>query len=255
MIAHDTGYMYVDEKDIGIDSLYYLCMLFQSNRRFVVQCPALCRHVHMFGEGDTAIILMRRSIQDIMASQERIDWRGEQVEMARYDLSGGKAAEEKYRFWEEYQQAKIAHAFEIDYESLAGHVLWIAKEHRSTFGPMQTTLDSNELMIDRIDRDVSLVPYPEVRYWRPTSLAEGLLLKTGQAKLLNETGCLVWSLCDGSHTRDDMLQALMQHFDGVEEDVLAHDLDEFIEDLVKEGFLLAPPMMKGSDQDSDQDSD
>ena len=67
MIAHDTRHRYVDESEIGVDSLYRLWSLLRNERRFVVQCPALCRHVHLFGSADTAIVLMRRDVKDIVA--------------------------------------------------------------------------------------------------------------------------------------------------------------------------------------------
>lgn len=139
MIAHDTGHRYVDESEVGIDSLYRLRTLLQSNHRFVVQCPALCRHVHVFSDDDTAIVLMRRDVEDIIASQKRIGWSWEKVELARYDRSDGAIAEVKYRFWEEGQRRQIRHAFEIEYESLARHPLWVPKLLRRSFRAGQTT--------------------------------------------------------------------------------------------------------------------
>ena len=39
---------------------------------FVVQCPALCHVVHKFGMPDVLVVIMRRNVDDIIASQKRI---------------------------------------------------------------------------------------------------------------------------------------------------------------------------------------
>ncbi len=143
MIAYDTGYSYIDESKLRIDSLYHLWSIVRTERHFVVQCPALCRHIHLFDAEDSAIILMRRAIKDIIASQERIGWRWGKVELARYDRSEGIIAEVKYRFWEDYQRERIRHAFEIDYASLSGHPLWISQNLRGDFAPGQTELQAS----------------------------------------------------------------------------------------------------------------
>jgi hypothetical protein len=234
MIAYDTGHEYVGESDIGIDSLHWLDLLLHKRQRLAVQCPALCRHVHMFSADDTAIVLMRRNIEDIIASQERIGWRWEKVELGRYDRSDGVIAEVKYQFWEESQREQIQHAFEIEYESLAEHPLWIPKHLRQGFNPVQTAIDENLAT----NSDACPSPGKGILYWGGSDDGEAILVKTRQpGKLLNATGQLIWSLCDGTHTRQDILQALKAHFDDVEEDVLARDLDEFINALVAQGFL------------------
>ena len=71
ILACDTGYRYVDETEIHTDSLYALSILLVPDgpERLVVQCPALCRDIHFFGErDDVQIVMMRRSLADIKAS-------------------------------------------------------------------------------------------------------------------------------------------------------------------------------------------
>ena len=140
MIAHDTGYEYVDEKALSIDRVLRLWDMMHSKRRLVVQCPALCRHAHMFSRPEVAIVLMCRDIDDIRVSERRIGWKRHGSELARYDLREGEGeiAVVKYKFWADYQRERIAHPFEIDYESLAGHPLWVSKAARAKFGPHQT---------------------------------------------------------------------------------------------------------------------
>lgn len=138
MIARDTGYEYVDEDELRRDDLATLRLLLRVGRRFVVHCPALCRFVHEVADDETAVVLMRRPIEEIVASQRRICWRGGRAELRRYGLSAGVIAAVKYRFWDEQQRGRIAHAYEIDYASLAAHPLWVPARHRRHFAPRQT---------------------------------------------------------------------------------------------------------------------
>jgi hypothetical protein len=235
MIAYDTGFEFVDENDIGLDSSLQLWSLFDNNRHFVVQCPALCRYVHLFGIDDTAIVLMRRNVKDIIASQERIGWRWEWLELARYDRLDGAIAEVKYEFWGKNQRAQIKHAFEVEYESLSRHPLWVPQPLRRDFGAEQTICRNEELALNP---NALPCPRSDTLYWAASDNGEAIIIKTRQpAKLLNATGRLIWSLCDGTRTRQDILQVLKAQFDGVEESTLARDLDEFIDELVAGGFL------------------
>ncbi len=232
MIAYDTGHEYIDELGIIGDSLNWLGTFVSTKRRFVVQCPALCRYVHIFSADDVAIVLMRRSIEGIIASQKRIGWRGEWLELARYDRSDGVIAEVKYQFWEEYQREQIKHAFEIEYESLAKHPLWVPTYLRRNFEIGQTAVLDKDAATD-----ACLCPHSDILYEEELKRAAAILVKRGPAKLLNTTGRLIWTLCDGTRTRQDILQALRAHFDDIEENALARDLDEFINDLLAQGFL------------------
>jgi hypothetical protein len=234
MIAYDTDHEYIDERDFCMDSLYMLCSLLENKHRLVIQCPVLCRYVHALDASDAAIVLMRRDVQDIIVSQTRIRWGWEWLELARYDCSDGTIAEVKYRFWEEYQKKRIKHAFEIDYESLKEHPLWVSNHLRLEFSPAQTVHQNGT---PTINQDARPCPRPGVLCLEGSAVSETILVKTREsAQALNETGRLIWSLCDGVHTRQDILEALKTHFD-VDESVAARDVDEFISDLLKKGFL------------------
>jgi Coenzyme PQQ synthesis protein D (PqqD) len=235
MIAHDTGYKYIDEKVLGVDSFYKLFSLFDSNLCCVVQCPALCRHVHMFSRDESAIVLMRRNVKDIIASQERIGWNWEKPELARYDCSAGVIAEVKYEFWDKEQRPRIEHSFEIAYDSLAGHPLWVPKNMRGNFGPDQTESKKDNQKIDFKNRPCKC---PNISCYEKIDSKEIVLVKmNGSSKLLNATGRLVWELSDGFLTLDDMLQIIKERFENVEEQVLVKDLDKFVRDLVSQGFF------------------
>lgn len=144
MIARDTGHRYVDEKEIAVGHRDLLDALCGAEHKFVVQCPALCHCIHEFGADDTLIILMRRKIEDIIASQERIEWGNEQDQLRRhYGGVEGPISVIRYRFWEKYQRPRIKHVLEVEYESLSGHSLWIIKERRRDFAPDQWNVSAS----------------------------------------------------------------------------------------------------------------
>lgn len=138
MISEDTGKHHIDERHIYIDSLYrFRDAVFSGG---VIQAPALCRFCHVFGNNDQyAVVMMRRPIEDIIASQERINWtrQWEPLELAYYNVEQGPIARVKYEFWQEQKQA-INHWFEVEYESLRDHRLWVPKQERLEFASHQT---------------------------------------------------------------------------------------------------------------------
>jgi hypothetical protein len=235
MIAYDTGHEFIDEASISMDGMYRLNLFLEAARPLVIQCPVLCRYVHMFKGNKIAIVLMRRAVEDIIKSQERIGWQWEWLELARYDRTDGSIAEIKYQFWAQYQKERIQHAFEIEYESLAVHPLWAAKELRQDFAPIQTSQTAYSL---EQDRNMRIIPYAGVQCLENLDRDSTVLISGKEnARLLNDTGKLIWNLCDGKHTRQDILKALTTEFNDVDEKILLSDMDKFIWDLVNNGFL------------------
>lgn len=87
----------------------------------------------------------------------------------------------------------------------------------------------------------------EHKGWRPTAVpiqAEGAIHRTlgdetvvldideSHYYVLNETGTLIWNLCDGKHTLGDMLAALCQEFD-VSREAAQASVSRLMEDLVQ----------------------
>lgn len=137
-LAEDLGMLYIDEDDVGWISASVnddLCLadLFDTEEYFVVQSPA-CAHIcHEIGQDvSVAIVFVMRSIADIVASQERIGWQYEDVEFDKYpeDMRLDTIAATKYAFWDEVQRSQIANPIEIEYESLAGHPIWVPQKER-----------------------------------------------------------------------------------------------------------------------------
>ncbi|MCP4695066.1 MAG: PqqD family peptide modification chaperone [Desulfobacterales bacterium] len=94
-----------------------------------------------------------------------------------------------------------------------------------------------------VNRNARPHPAPGVST-RETQNGEGAVLvgeSGGKRVALNETGRIIWSLCDGSRDRQGILRGLAACFAGGEEDGLARDLDGFINNLVGQGFLRLFP--------------
>ena len=239
MIAHDTGYTFIGEKKIYIDSLYILFSLIKNKTKMVIQCPALCRNIHKFSNKNTAIIFMKRDIKDIISSQRRIDWNWEKLELIRYDRTEGVISEIKYSYWQNNQKKKIQNAFEIEYESLSENPFWVPENLRRNFKADQTSIVKN-----KPDSILKFFPIrnPDIFYCEKPDKDSAVLVKATQTpKELNATGCLIWNLCDGKLTYREILQKLKEHFDDVDEKRLTCDLDVFINGLVSDGFLRLSP--------------
>lgn len=139
MIAADTGRRYVPEEAFGATDKTRWLALLESERGIVVQCPAMCRYIHELSS-EIAVVLMRREPAAILESQQRIHWPHEADELARYGRATGNQAVVKYAYFDEAQRPHIKHLFEVHYETLADHPLWLPVEQRVNFGPRQTTL-------------------------------------------------------------------------------------------------------------------
>ena len=144
MVSFDDGHTYIDEDEIGWQGASQnkegsLLNAMREQQNIVIQAPA-CAHIchtsfaHL---NDVAVVFVVRDVQDLIASQERIGWEYEQQEMDKYPSREWclTIAETKYRYWREFQKPIIAYPFEVKYEDLKEHPLWI--ESREGFAPRQ----------------------------------------------------------------------------------------------------------------------
>jgi len=150
MLAYDTGHIYVDEVEFGVcDKDRFEEIL--SRSRIVVQCPCMCHVIHEYANEDMLIVMMLRDVEDIVASEKRIEWKnGPYFELMNYGYSsrqavsfrrrGGQVAPLKYAYWLTRQRKMVKHYVELEYESLSRHPLWILDEQRVDFAAEQTTL-------------------------------------------------------------------------------------------------------------------
>ena len=135
-IANDLDYYFYPEEQIRVWEWWRVERLWGRTSNFVLQAPALCHRAHELTYLDTVVVLVRRNIDEIIASERRIGWDGEARELRRYGLKEGIISKVKYDYWERVQSPliPIERRFEVEYESLAEHELWIAPEERPYFG-------------------------------------------------------------------------------------------------------------------------
>lgn len=92
---------------------------------------------------DVAVVWMKRKVEDIIASERRIGWAFEAHELSQYHLkpNHGPISKVKYHFWDKVQRHLIKNKFEVEYESLKDHPLWVDKDQRRKFDAYQVGPD------------------------------------------------------------------------------------------------------------------
>ncbi len=149
IIADELGYKFVDEMwfSAALFDMFQV-LISHPRRKMVVHAPCLSARIHEVGDrDDVAVILMRRNIKDILESQKhtltfkkedipgqfvRCDEGWKQFRLKQYKLAGSIISEPQvvYNYWDTFQKDKIKNQFELDYEDLRFHPLWIAKPER-----------------------------------------------------------------------------------------------------------------------------
>ena len=144
MIAHDNNILYVSEQQIRIRSKRRAGNYLKLEERLVIQCPGLCRWIHEFSDTNVLIVMVIRSVDDIVASQARVKWnRFQKRELEYYGKTKGVISKVRYEYWEE-QKKMISNWIEVKYEDLKNHPLFIPKEERSDFRWNQTERHKKE---------------------------------------------------------------------------------------------------------------
>jgi hypothetical protein len=141
----------------------------------VYQAPLLTAYCHALPES-AVVVYLYRPVKDIMASELRLGWSKnpaafendfKKKELSKYfaeykceynnSCAAGLAqelkkdpdhrlwckrpmSEVKYMIWEKYQKKLVKHSYDLDYDSLKGHRLWIDKKLRAGFSGRQTEL-------------------------------------------------------------------------------------------------------------------
>jgi hypothetical protein len=141
MIAHDLKYRFVDEDEIQVSDLSLILLLIDTKSHLVIQCPALCHQVHELSRSDSAVVIVKRPLDQILRSQKRIGWDFNDVELRKYGITtGGTSAIVKYDYWNFFQRRRIHNPFEVEYEDLKSHPLWVDPEQRKNFKWNQTEM-------------------------------------------------------------------------------------------------------------------
>ncbi len=141
MIAHDTGFLYVDESDYGVVDVDKWQDIVEAGG-VVVHCPFMSHLVHQLPK-DVGVVFMFRNVDDIIKSQIRIKWDGIQSTLLNYRLYPHEwldASTIKYMYWSRVQHPVLRErGVGVTYESLSEHPLWI--EDRDGFKWNQTEVE------------------------------------------------------------------------------------------------------------------
>lgn len=169
MVAHDTKLPYIDEtevpelfmgksiedrdqdwEDIGRRVASVIQDLIDS-REFVLHCPPFMPWIHHVK--GALVIIMWRSVEEIVRSAKRIDWKKGRQEL-EYNKMGytrhGRnkpglkrtnkpIAELKYEYWESHQKQQVPDYLGVTYSSLEQHPLWVPPSQRGDFRWNQTS--------------------------------------------------------------------------------------------------------------------
>lgn len=136
ILAEQLNLPFIPEEEIHIDDLASYQRLRGDRAGFVIQAPGLCYAADRV-EAD-CVVLMRRDVADVVASEKRINWKYEGMELAKYRVAKGPIAAVKYAHWERYQRASTASYVELDYKSLQQSRWWVDKDRRRHFHEKQT---------------------------------------------------------------------------------------------------------------------
>ena len=141
IIANDTGHRYVDEAehDHGFNEPKWRTLISQGTN-IVVQSPgSRLKDCIDNPPAGVFLVLVRRSVADIHASQRRVRKMHDDEFYAVYRGSAmfHDSVEGAYLYWDDH--SKTVPYMEVSYESLAEHPLWLAADKRADFWLNQTT--------------------------------------------------------------------------------------------------------------------
>lgn len=142
-ISYDTGRIYVDEGTFAWHDRDLWESIVAKSLNSIIQCPTMMKYVHDVPD-DVVVVVMRRPIDDILSSQDRIGWDGNMIELKRYGKSKGIACKVKYEWWDEHKHKGPKNWVEVNYEDMSGHPLWVEKELRKDFDSKQTEVKGDE---------------------------------------------------------------------------------------------------------------
>jgi hypothetical protein len=139
MIAADTGHTFVDEMSFEVSN-EALWRLILKEEQVVVQAPGLLKVIVDRPPSGIFVVLMRRDLGRIHASEDRIGWEtvlhGNSGELAQFGLKEGQSADIKYEYWDTHDKC-------FDFVELPGdiaaHPLYLPDHRRIGFGPLQTS--------------------------------------------------------------------------------------------------------------------
>ena len=79
--------------------------------------------------------------------------------------------------------------------------------------------------------------HPQTAYQVVDGQAVIVLADSGQVTILNEIGAFIWGLCDGAHSLEQIVSAVVEEYE-VTEEVAAQDALEFLEQMAELQAIL-----------------
>jgi hypothetical protein len=130
----------IDESEF--DAHFYGRFKFLASKKedWVVHGPALFHKIFDVVNDfpDVTLVVVRRNINQILESQQRISW-GEVLERVHMNIAQGDErpiAQIKYETWDKWKK-DIPSWVEYEYEDFEVHPLWVEKDKRKNFHPKQ----------------------------------------------------------------------------------------------------------------------
>lgn len=133
MIAKDLGYEHIDETKFGVHNGNVFRKILNDRENIVIQAPGLFQDCMAIKDEDVLVVVMKRNIKDIIASQERIKWAYEKGELSKFGLENGIISKVKYDYFKTHKPKNYV---ELRYSDLKRHPLYV--ENRKRFSPKQT---------------------------------------------------------------------------------------------------------------------
>jgi hypothetical protein len=138
-IAHDLGIPHVDEMAFDVYYFDKFLQAVEGLNDWVVHGPALLHKALDVQKQfvDVLFVVVRRDIEEIIRSQERINWSDkEERESLGVEGDPRPISVIKYDYWDQLKP-QLTNWSEFEYESLKTHELWVDKEHRANFTSKQ----------------------------------------------------------------------------------------------------------------------
>lgn len=140
MISEELSYFCLLEESFDTNDIFKFFFIMQEiTARKVIQCPTMSSVMHFLKREDIAIVYMIRDEEEVLNSVKRINWEFAEFECNKYFKPIQNVYNLKKKIWDEYQKDNV-NSFELDYESLKSHKLWVDKEKRINFTPRQTEI-------------------------------------------------------------------------------------------------------------------
>ena len=140
MISRDLSCEYIDEGRFRVHDVQSALRQAKAYKPCVVQGPGLLKDAMVFGQLDyCAVVLMVRDTLDIAASVEnryRLKWLAELKRYIDTSLMNEPLlhfGDVIYNHWDDEVVQHIKNPYEIDYESLCDHPLWVPKKQRKNW--------------------------------------------------------------------------------------------------------------------------